>query len=59
MVEAVGKPRPFRAEAQEIPMRLFRHENAILITILIVLIAVLAIMSGGTSLALGNVKSCM
>lgn len=57
MAEIVERPQP--SKAQEIARRFFRHENVVLLSILAVIIAALAVMTGGKSISALNVKNVL
>ena len=59
MPESVGAPKSTRARAREIAKRLFRHENAVLVIILVVIIAGIAVMTRGRSITLSNVRNIL
>lgn len=59
MTEVVEKPKDFRASAQEVAKRIFRHENAVLIMILAGIMAVMAVVSKGLSISAGNLSNIL
>jgi len=59
MAEVVEKPKSFSATAQEVAKRVFRHENAILIIILVGIMAAMAVISKGMSMSTGNLKNIL
>ena len=59
MAEIIKKPKPLGVRAREVARRLLRHENAVLVGILVVIIAVLAGVSGGYTVSLANVRNVL
>ena len=59
MAEVVEKPKSFSDTAQEVAKRVFRHENAILIIILVGIMAAMAVISKGMSISTGNLKNIL
>lgn len=59
MAEIVEKPKAFSATAQEVAKRVLRHENAVLIMILGGIMAVMAVISKGTSISAGNLRNIL
>jgi ribose/xylose/arabinose/galactoside ABC-type transport system permease subunit len=57
MAEIVGRPKPFSAKLREAGRRFIRHENGVLVTILIGLIVALGGMTRGGTLTLGNARN--
>jgi len=59
MAEIVEKPEAFRATAQKIIKRVFRHENAVLIIILAGIMGVVAVLSKGRSVSRLNLSNIL
>jgi len=57
MAEIVEKPKSFNATAKDIARRFFRHENAVLAAILVIIIAMLAVISKGRTVTVGNISN--
>lgn len=57
MAEIVEKPKAFTA--QEVAKRVFRHENAVLIIILVGIMAAMAVVSKGLSISAGNLRNIL
>ena len=57
MAEIVEKPKSFNATAKDIARRFFRHENAVLAAILVIIIAALAVISKGRTVTVGNLSN--
>ena len=59
MAEIVEKPKPFSVVAREAARRIFRHENTALATILVVIIAAMAVMTGGKTVTRSNTMNML
>jgi len=57
MAEIVARPKPFGAKLREAGGRFIRHENGVLVTILVGIIAALGGMTRGATLTVGNAKN--
>lgn len=57
MAELIERPKPSRAVAQDIAKRLFRHENAVLFGILVIMMIVMAIITKGLTITRGNITN--
>lgn len=59
MPEVVWKPQSARDTARDIAKRVFRHENAVLVAILVVVVLVFGVLTRGKSLSLTNATSIL
>lgn len=59
MSEVRGKAEPTGAKGREVARRFFRHENAVLISILAVIVIVLAVVTRGKLVAPSNVRNIL
>ena len=59
MAEIRERRKDFQAQARVVAKRLFRHENAVLVVILVIMVAVMAGLTGGRSISLTNVRNVL
>lgn len=57
MVETTKVPKSTKTMARNIGKRFFRHENALLATVLIVIVGVMAFVTGGKTISQANIKN--